>query len=72
MWPRRACETAAARWQARLPKLRTTLTGFDPDLDRLWLAAIATASMMLAAAIMQDADADQVAGERDCSPRCWR
>jgi len=42
MRPRRACETAAARWQA---KLRTTLTGFDPDLDRMWLAAIAPASM---------------------------
>ena len=41
MRPRRACETAAARWQARFAKLRTTLTDFDPDLGWLWLAAIA-------------------------------
>jgi uncharacterized membrane protein YccC len=40
------------RWQARLVKLRTSLTGLDPGLDRLRLAAIATASMVLAAGVM--------------------
>lgn len=52
MRPRRACDTAAVWWQARLAKLRTTLTGLDPGLERLRLAAIAMASMALAAAVM--------------------
>ena len=45
------CETVV-RWQARLVKLRTSLTGLDPGLNRLRLAAIATASMVLAAGVM--------------------
>lgn len=40
------------RWQARLVELRTALTGLDPGLARLRLAAIATASMVLAAGAM--------------------
>jgi hypothetical protein len=38
--------------QARWEKLRTALSGVDPGLMRLRLAAIATAAMMLAAGIM--------------------
>ncbi|MGH3805703.1 MAG: hypothetical protein ACRDRU_03475, partial [Pseudonocardiaceae bacterium] len=48
MRPRRVCD-AAMQWQARL---RTTLTGLDPGLERLRFAAIATGSMVLAVAVM--------------------
>jgi uncharacterized membrane protein YccC len=44
----------AVRWQARL---RTTLTGLDPGLERLRLAWIATASMVLAVAVMSGVQA---------------
>jgi hypothetical protein len=42
------------RWQARV---RTTLTGLDPGLERLRHAAIAMASMVLAAAVMSGVQA---------------
>ena len=40
------------RWRLRLAALRTALTGVDPGLVRLRLAAVATASMALAAGLM--------------------
>jgi hypothetical protein len=52
MRPLRGRETAAGRRPTALAELRTMLAGLDPGLVRLRLAAIGTASMVLAAAVM--------------------